>query len=142
KQATLKKRLKIGKRLDITIVDNDLVQKVIAKQMNRTPSAIAHLKNDDIPLQFDDIEALLNATGKNNQFLAMEIAHQMVGITVPAIDGSKVMKEPLAMAVKTMPELTQALEAIQQSMDELTIPKQELSEKDFKDPEKLVFECY
>ncbi|KLD60866.1 hypothetical protein [Lactiplantibacillus plantarum] len=58
------------------------------------------------------------------------------------IDGDRIMKEPLAMAVKTMPELSQALAAIQDSLDELTIPKEDLKPNDFDDPKKLVAECF
>lgn len=141
-QAKFDRKIDISRVFGTTIKEGKLVQKEIAKRMHVTPSAIAHLKKGDMPLQFENIEALMKATGKQNQFLAMQVANQMVGITTPVIDGDKIMKEPLAMAVKTMPELSQAMASIQESMDEMTIPSDQRRNENFKDPEKLVNECF
>ncbi|QAR35236.1 helix-turn-helix domain-containing protein [Latilactobacillus curvatus] len=141
-QAKLNRKINISRVLGTTIKEGKLVQKEIARRMHVTPSAIAHLKKGDMPLQFENIEALMKATGKQNQFLAMEISNKMVGITTPVIDGDKIMKEPLAMAVKTMPELSQAMTSIQKSMDEMTIPSDQLKKENLEDPEELVKECF
>lgn len=141
-QAKFDRKIDISRAFGSTIKEGKLVQKEIARRMHITPSAIAHLKKGDMPLQFENIEALMRATGKQNQFLAMEISNKMVGITTPVMDGDKIMKEPLAMAVKTIPELSQAMASIQDSLDEMTIPKDQLKAENFEDPEKLVNECF
>ncbi|VDG26000.1 prophage P1 protein 14 [Lactobacillus plantarum WCFS1] [Lactiplantibacillus mudanjiangensis] len=46
------------------------------------------------------------------------------------------------MAIKTLPELKEALTAVTDSLDEFTIPAEDLRPEDYKDPEKMVGECY
>ncbi|PIO84395.1 hypothetical protein BSQ39_08305 [Loigolactobacillus backii] len=114
----------------------------LANKTGYTQSYISKLANQKTPLQFDSAQAFLKALPKQNQFMALQISNKLVGITTPVIDGDRIMKEPLAMAVKTMPELSQALEAIQNALDELTIPKEDLKLKDFDDPKELVYQSY
>lgn len=121
---------------------NKITTTQLAGRTGYTPSMISKIKTGAAPMQFDSLKALLEALPEDNQFLAIEAANKYIGITTPVIDGDGIIKEPLSMAIKTMPELTEALSSIQNSLDEMTIPQDKLKPENFQDPEKLVNECF
>lgn len=121
---------------------NDVTPTELSHKVSYSVTLIYKQRHDQARIQIESAPAFLAALPNQNQFFAIEMAHKFVGVTTPVIDGDRIMKEPLAMAVKTMPELSQALGAIQDSLDELTIPKEDLRPRDFDDPERLVSECF
>ncbi|MFC6180315.1 helix-turn-helix transcriptional regulator [Lactiplantibacillus daowaiensis] len=132
----------IGPMLSDAMKHNNIGTQELAERLHFTPSYISKVKRDKARLQVTAVVDYLEALPEQNQFFAIDAANKLVGITTPVIDGDRIMKEPLAMAVKTMPELSEAMAAIQDSLDELTIPKEDLRPEDFEDPTKLVGECF
>lgn len=132
----------VGRELTDAIVHNNLTPIELSSKVGYSVTLIYKQKHDQARFQIESVPTFLAALPNQNQFFAMQMAHKFVGVTTPVIDGDRIMKEPLAMAVKTMPELSQALGAIQDSLDELTIPKEDLRTEDFTDPERLVAESY
>lgn len=121
---------------------NGVTNASLGREVGYDGSMISRIRSGNSSLRADMVQQMLEAMPEQNQFLAMEIAHKIVGITVPVIDGDRIIKEPLAMAIKTMPELSEALAAIQATVDELTIPDEDLKPEDFKDPECAIEEAY
>lgn len=131
-----------GSMLTDAINQNSVTPINLSGKVGYSVTLIYKQRHDQARIQIESVPAFLAALPNQNQFFAIELAHRFVGVTTPVIDGDRIMKEPLAMAVKTMPELSQALAAIQDSLDELTIPKEDLKPNDFDDPNKLVAECF
>ncbi len=131
-----------GSMLTDAINQNSITPINLSGKVGYSVTLIYKQRHDQARIQIESVPAFLAALPNQNQFFAIELAHRFVGVTTPVIDGDRIMKEPLAMAVKTMPELSQALAAIQDSLDELTIPKEDLKPNDFDDPKKLVAECF
>ncbi|MGN5467745.1 hypothetical protein [Lactiplantibacillus plantarum] len=131
-----------GSTLTDVINHNNVTPIELSGKVGYSVTLIYKQKHDQARIRIESVPAFLAALPNQNQFFAIELAHRFVGVTTPVIDGDRIMKEPLAMAVKTMPELSQALAAIQDSLDELTIPKEDLKPNDFDDPKKLVAECF
>ncbi|WP_301671176.1 hypothetical protein [Lactiplantibacillus plantarum] len=131
-----------GSMLTDAINQNSVTPINLSGKVGYSVTLIYKQRHDQARIQIESVPAFLAALPNQNQFFAIELAHRFVGVTTPVIDGDRIMKEPLAMAVKTMPELSQALAAIQDSLDELTIPKEDLKPNDFDDPKKLVAECF
>ncbi|WP_252263323.1 hypothetical protein [Lactiplantibacillus plantarum] len=131
-----------GSMLTDAINQNSVTPINLSGKVGYSVALIYKQRHDQARIQIESVPAFLAALPNQNQFFAIELAHRFVGVTTPVIDGDRIMKEPLAMAVKTMPELSQALAAIQDSLDELTIPKEDLKPNDFDDPKKLVAECF
>lgn len=121
---------------------NHLTNADLGKRVGYDGSMISKIRQGKANLRATNVKTMLAAMPEQNQFLALEIGSKLVGITAPVIDGSRILKEPLAMAIKAMPELSEALEAIQNTLDELTIPDEDLQPKDFDDPHKAVGEAY
>lgn len=113
----------------------------LGDEMGYSQSNISKMSHGKTELQFDSVKSMLDKM-PDNQFLAMDIANRLIGVSVPIINGNKVMKESLAMAIKAMPELNQSIDAIKESLDELTIPVDELTEKDLIDPMKAINESW
>lgn len=132
----------VGSVLSDAIKYNGITPTELGSKVGYSVTLIYKQKHDQARVQIESVPAFLAALPNQNQFFAIELAHKFVGVTTPVIDGDHIMKEPLAMAIKTMPELSQALSAIQESLDELTIPKEDLKPVDFEDPKKLVAECF
>lgn len=126
------------KQLPATMKVNNVNNYELADRLHYDESMISKIRTGKAQLKFDQIQAMFEALPTDQQFLALEVSHKMVGVTVPVLDGDRVIKEPLAIAVKTMPQLSQALNAIQNSLDEMTIPDDQLTKEDFKDPEETV----
>lgn len=131
-----------GSTLTDVMNHNNVAPIELSGKVGYSVTLIYKQRHDQARIQIESVPAFLAALPNQNQFFAIELAHRFVGVTTPVIDGDRIMKEPLAMAVKTMPELSQALAAIQDSLDELTIPKEDLKPNDFDDPKKLVAECF
>ncbi len=131
-----------GSMLTDAINQNSVTPINLSGKVGYSVTLIYKQRHDQARIQIESVPAFLVALPNQNQFFAIELAHRFVGVTTPVVDGDRIMKEPLAMAVKTMPELSQALAAIQDSLDELTIPKEDLKPNDFDDPKKLVAECF
>ncbi|MCC6117104.1 hypothetical protein LA430_11345 [Lactiplantibacillus plantarum] len=131
-----------GSMLTDAINQNSVTPINLSGKVGYSVTLIYKQRHDQARIQIESVPAFLAALPNQNQFFAIELAHRFVGVTTPVIDGDRIMKEPLAMAVKTMPELSQALAAIQDSLDELTIPKEDLKPNDFDDPKKLIAECF
>ncbi|WP_259691839.1 hypothetical protein [Lactiplantibacillus plantarum] len=131
-----------GSMLTDAINQNSVTPINLSGKVGYSVTLIYKQRHDQARIQIESVPAFLAALPNQNQFFAIELAHRFVGVTTPVVDGDRIMKEPLAMAVKTMPELSQALAAIQDSLDELTIPKEDLKPNDFDDPKKLVAECF
>ncbi|VDG27902.1 helix-turn-helix domain-containing protein [Lactiplantibacillus mudanjiangensis] len=121
---------------------NQVSVQELAKKVGYTPSLISKATHDQARIQFDAVADLLAALPEQNQFFAIDVANKALGITTPVIDGDRILKEPVAMAIKTLPELKEALTAVTDSLDEFTIPAEDLRPEDYKDPEKMVGECY
>ncbi|WP_052000083.1 helix-turn-helix domain-containing protein [Schleiferilactobacillus shenzhenensis] len=117
---------------------NHVSNEELGDRLHYDESMISKIRTGKAQLQFDRIQEMFEALPTDSQFLALEVANKMVGVTVPVLDGDRVIKEPLAITVKTMPQLSQALNAIQNSLDEMTIPDDQLTSEDFKDPEESV----
>lgn len=126
------------KQLPTAMKSNGVNNYDMADRLHYDESMISKIRTGKAQLQFDRIQEMFEALPEDSQFLALEVANKMVGVTVPVLDGDRVIKEPLAIAVKTMPELSQALNSIQNSLDEMTIPDDQLTPEDFKDPEESV----
>lgn len=141
-KVTIVKTASDFKSLPKTMKLNRVSTNELAGRMGYTPSMVSKIKTGAAPLQFDNVKSMLEALPKDSQFLAMEAANKFIGITTPVIDGDGIIKEPLSMAIKTMPELTEALSSIQNSLDEMTIPEERLKPENFEDPGKLVSECF
>ncbi|MFX0554591.1 hypothetical protein ACOBP7_13665 [Lactiplantibacillus plantarum] len=131
-----------GSTLTDVMNHNSVAPIELSGKVGYSVTLIYKQRHDQARIQIESVPAFLAALPNQNQFFAIELAHRFVGVTTPVVDGDRIMKEPLAMAVKTMPELSQALAAIQDSLDELTIPKEDLKPNDFDDPKKLVAECF
>lgn len=129
-------------QLPKTMKLNHKTVRQLAKDVGYTDGMISKIKHGAAPMQFENVQAILEAMPKDNQFLAIEVANKFVGITTPVIDGDGIIKEPLSMAIKAMPELTEALSSIQNSLDEMTIPEDRLKPENFEEPGKLVNECF
>lgn len=125
-------------QLPRTMKVNRVSNEDLADRLHYDESMISKIRTGKAQLQFDRIQEMFEALPADNQFLALEVAHKMVGVTVPVLDGDRVIKEPLAIAVKTMPQLSEALNAIQNSLDEMTIPDDQLADADFHDPEETI----
>lgn len=124
-----------------TMKINRMTSTQLGNEMGYTQSNISKMSHGKTELRFDSVQSILG-TMPDNQFLAMDIANRLIGVSVPIINGNKVMKESLAMAIKAMPELHQSIEAIKESLDELTIPIDELTDKDLIDPMKAINESW
>lgn len=131
-----------GSMLTDAVNHNSVTPINLSGKVGYSVTLIYKQRHDQARIRIESVPAFLAALPNQNQFFAIELAHRFVGVTTPVIDGDRIMKEPLAMAVKTMPELSQALAAVQDSLDELTIPKEDLKPNDFDDPNKLVAECF
>ena len=132
----------VGSYLGDAIDHNSVTPAELGGKVGYSVTLIYKQRHDQARIQIESVPSFLAALPNQNQFFAIELAHKFVGVTTPVIDGDRIMKEPLAMAVKTMPELSEAMAAIQDSLDELTIPKEDLKPDDFNDPERLVAECF
>ncbi|BDZ31267.1 hypothetical protein [Lactiplantibacillus brownii] len=132
----------VGSTLSDAIYQNNITPTELGSKVGYSVTLIYKQKHDQARVQIESVPSFLAALPNQNQFFAIELAHKFVGVTTPVIDGDRIMKEPLAMAVKTMPELSEAMGAIQDSLDELTIPKEDLKPEDFKEPTRLVGECF
>ncbi len=85
-------------------------------------------------MQLED--AIRLAEQMDSPMLAMDLANKTVRVTVPVINGDGVIKEPLAMAIRAVPEMKEAIEAVNDSLDELTTPTAKVH--DSSDPRNAV----
>lgn len=134
----VQKGIRKMKHLPATMKANGVNNYDLANRLHYDESMISKVRTGKAQLKFDQIQTLFEALPADSQFLALEVANKLLGITVPVLDGDRVIKEPLAIAVKTMPQLSQALNSIQNSLDEMTIPDDQLTKEDFNDPEEMV----
>lgn len=92
--------------------------------------SMSRMMNGKQDIQLEDAAKIVEQA--QDAFLALDMAHQFVHVTAPVINGDGIVKEPLAMAIRLVPEMQQAIEAVQNSFDELTTPAEKV--KDTSEP--------
>lgn len=79
------------------------------------------------------LEAAIELVEKmKSPFLAMDVANKTIQVSAPVINGDDIVKEPLAMAIRSVAEMSEAITAVNSSLDELTTPVSKV--KDNRDP--------
>lgn len=101
-------------------------------------STISRFANGKQNVPYEALQQLLETVP--DPFLAMDISNKLIGVTVPVINGSHVIKEPLAMAIKAVKEAKEAVEAIIESEDEYTTPSDYWTREQHADPEQSINE--
>lgn len=96
----------------------------VAKELNYSQASISRFKTGAKPMP---LEAAIDLTEKmQSPFLAMDLSNRAIQVSAPVINGNKVIKEPLAMAIRCVPEMKQAIDAVNNALDELSTPVNEV----------------
>ncbi|WP_054778032.1 hypothetical protein [Lacticaseibacillus saniviri] len=88
--------------------------------VNYSQASMSRFKTGAKPMPLD--AAIKLAEAVDTPFLAIDLANKTIHLSAPVINGDGVIKEPLAMAIRSIPEMKQAIEAVSDSFDELTTP--------------------
>lgn len=111
----------------------------LGKEMNFSQSYISKLAHGKVPIQFDEIENLLNKLPDHQELLALEIANQITGgITPPVADGQAIKHDVEAMGRRSVRELSQAIDALAKAEDEFETSASLVRNVD--DPKEAVFQ--
>lgn len=105
-----------------------------AKAVGVSQPSMSRMMNGKQDIRLEDAARIVEQA--QNPFLALDMAHEFVRVTAPVINGDGIVKEPLAMAIRLVPEMQQAIKAVQDSFDELTTPAEKV--QDTSDPHNAV----
>ena len=110
----------------------------VGERIDYTQSYVSKLMHGKTALKFESIESLLEALPDQNEYLAMDIAYQMTGITPPVANGPGIKDEVGNYAHRSIRELKEAIVALMDSDDEFETPAELV--KNRQDPEKAIDE--
>ena len=92
----------------------------MAEMMHYSQATASRMKTGKQPVDLNTAIELVEKM--QSPFLAMDLANRTIQMSAPVINGNKVIKEPLAMAIRSVPEMQQAITAVNDSLDELSTP--------------------
>jgi predicted transcriptional regulator len=102
----------------------------MAKIIHVSQPTASRFKNGKMPMQFEDAARLVEKV--RSPFLAIDLANKTIQVSAPVINGDEIVKEPLAMAIRSVAEMNEAIDAVNNAIDELTTPVKKV--KDNHDP--------
>lgn len=117
----------------------DITTSQLGRDINYSQSTVSRFATGKQSVPYEALQKLLEAVP--DPFLALDISHKLIGVTVPVINGPKIVKEPLAMDIRSVMEAKEAIESIVNCEDELTIPSEKWTSKQRDDPTKSIDEC-
>ncbi|KKW88333.1 helix-turn-helix domain-containing protein [Lacticaseibacillus rhamnosus] len=106
--------------LDEVMQQEKMTTVQMAKIIHVSQPTASRFKNGKMPMQFEDAARLVEKV--QSPFLAIDLAHKTIRVSAPVINGDDIVKEPLAMAIRCVPEMQEAIEAVNSALDELTTP--------------------
>lgn len=92
----------------------------MAKIVHVSQPTASRFKTGKMPMQFEDAARLVEKM--KSPFLAIDLANKTIQVSAPVINGDDIVKEPLAMAIRSVAEMNEAIETVNSSLDELTTP--------------------
>ncbi|WP_413476573.1 hypothetical protein [Latilactobacillus fuchuensis] len=139
-RTVVKPRIKV-RYLGDALEKQKLSVKDYAALVGYTSGMISKIKNSKTPLSFDTaVNFLKNLDPKASAKVAIEIANKVTGVTPPVVDGKRIKQDNLALAIRTKREVFEALTAIENSEDELTVPTSQWTKEDKVDPMQVLIE--
>lgn len=107
------------------------------KKSGYSQPMISKLSSGVAKLPYENIQTLLGAIPEKYQpLLALEIAHELVGITPPIANGEGLKLDVEALGPRTIRELSQGIDALAKSQDEFETPAGHV--KNTRDPKEAI----
>lgn len=116
--------------LDEVMQQEKMTTVQMAKIIHVSQPTASRFKNGKMPMQFEDAARLVEKV--RSPFLAIDLANKTIQVSAPVINGDEIVKEPLAMAIRSVAEMNEAIDAVNNAIDELTTPVKKV--KDNHDP--------
>lgn len=92
----------------------------MASATNYSQPTISRMKTGKLPIDLNTAIKMVEEV--NSPFLAMDMANHFISVSAPVINGDDIVKEPLAMVIRAIPEMKEAITAANNTLDELTTP--------------------
>ncbi|MEN1744317.1 hypothetical protein [Lactiplantibacillus plantarum] len=109
------------------------------KKAGYSQPMISKLSSGVAKLPYENVRTLLNSIPEQYQpLLALDIAHELVGITPPIANGDGLKLDVEALGSRTIRELSQGIDALTNSQDEFETPAGHVS--DTKDPQEAIYQ--
>lgn len=90
------------------------------KQIHYSQASMSRFKTGTKPMPLE--AAIKLVENMRSPFLAMDLANKTIQVSAPVINGDDIVKEPLAMAIRSVAEMNEAIDAVNSALDELTTP--------------------
>lgn len=118
------------------------LRRVTATQVGRdsgySQPAISKYRTGAAKIPLESVPSLMRAFPEQGEEILLDVAHQFSEFLPPVMNGSAISENPLSRVVMLVPQLQQAVTAVNNSLDELSGPADSIHGAD--DPEEAVLQ--